>query len=382
MSAILGDVCSFLNGGTPSRSVARYFEGDIPWITGADIDGPMVNEARSFITDEAVSDSATNLVPAGTILLVTRTSVGKVAIAGTPLCFSQDITAITPDPDEVDTGYLVHLLRTKQPHFERLARGATIKGITRETVADIRVPLPPLAEQRRIAEILTNADALRAKRRAALAQLDTLTQSIFLDMFGEPARNERKWPIVKVLELCELVRGASPRPQGDPRFFGGPVPRLMVADITRDGWRVTPAIDSLTIEGAKRSRPVPAGTVVMAVSGNVGLVSRLAINACVHDGFVAFARLDERRCQPGFLLALLHFSKALHDKHKAGAIFINLTTTDIKAMPLPLPPIELQREFARRVTAVEKLKTAHRAWLAELDNAFASLQHRAFRGEL
>lgn len=165
-------------------------------------------------------------------------------------------------------------------------------------------------------------------------------------------------------------------------FFGGPVPRLMVADITRDGWLVTPSIDSLTIEGAKRSRPVPRGTVVMAVSGNIGLVSRLAIDACVHDGFVAFAGLDESKCEPGFLLATLHLSKALHDKNKAGAIFINLTTTDIKAMSLPLPPIQLQRDFARRIAAVEKLKATHRASLAELDALFASLQHRAFRGEL
>src|SRR5207244_2434012 len=84
-------------------------------------------------------------------------------------------------------------------------------------------------------------------------QIDSLTQSIFFDMFGDPMKNERGWPTERVSDLCELVRGSSPRPQGDSRFFGGPIPRLMVADITRDGWLVTPRIDSLTIEGAKRS---------------------------------------------------------------------------------------------------------------------------------
>ena len=89
----LGEVCSFQNGGTPSKDVDRYFRGDIPWITGADITSAVVKNARSFITKEAIENSATNLVPAGTVLLVTRTSVGKVAVAGADLCFSQDITA-------------------------------------------------------------------------------------------------------------------------------------------------------------------------------------------------------------------------------------------------------------------------------------------------
>jgi len=120
----------------------------------------------------------------------------------------------------------------------------------------------------------------------------------------------------------------------------------------------------------------------MAVSGNVGLVSQLAVDACVHDGFVAFMNLDVTRCQPGFLLALLHYSKAAHERHKAGAIFINLTTTDIKAMRLPLPPIALQREFYGRMMSFDTLKTAQLAAQTKLEMLFASLQLRAFSGDL
>ena len=191
----LGPICSFLNGGTPSRGVYRYYQGDVPWITGADISGARADTARRFITEEAIGESATNRVPAGTVLLVTRTSVGKVAVAAMELCFSQDITAITPDPHCLDTSYLVHFLRTKQPHLERLARGATIKGVTREAVANLAISLPPLAEQKRIAGILDAVDALRAKRREALAQLDTLIQSTFLDMFGDPVTNPMGWEV-------------------------------------------------------------------------------------------------------------------------------------------------------------------------------------------
>ena len=93
--------------------------------------------------------------------------------------------------------------------------------------------------------------------------------------------------------LCEIVRGSSPRPKEDPRFNGGSVPRLMVADVTRDGKYVTPRIDSLTKEGAALSRPMQKGDLVIAVSGNPGLPAILEIDACIHDGFVAFDLLPD-----------------------------------------------------------------------------------------
>jgi type I restriction enzyme S subunit len=130
----------------------------------------------------------------------------------------------------VESRFLYHFLRTVD--FYKLASATTVPALRKSELERIRIPVPSLAEQRRIAEVLDRADALRAKRRASLAQLDFLTQSFFLDLFGDPVRNDREWPTGRVSELCELVRGSSPRPQGDPRFFGGPVPRLMVADIT------------------------------------------------------------------------------------------------------------------------------------------------------
>jgi type I restriction enzyme, S subunit len=288
--------------------------------------------------------------------------------------------------EKVFPGYLRHALVSDGFHSQFMQTvsgvGGSLLRARPSHVGKIELPLPPLPEQRRIAEVLDRAETLRALRRQALAQLDALAEAIFVDMFGDPVSNSNGWDVARIDELCSLVRGSSPRPQGDPRFFGGPVPRLMVADITRDGWLVTPRIDSLTIEGSKLSRPVPRGTVVMAVSGNVGLVSRLAIDACVHDGFVAFKGLDEQRCDPGYLLAVLHFMKSTHEQSKAGAIFINLTTTDIKAMRIPLPPRSLQEEFVCRLAQRDRIRATMNVAREQADALFASLQHRAFRGAL
>jgi len=381
----LGDVAEVAAGGGAPQDQADFGSEGYPFVRAGSLKALISGGDTAPLERLAPATAATHklrLFPANTVLFAKSgmsAAIGLVHRLQWPAYVVNHLAAVMCG-EQLDSAFLHHYLRAFSP--SRLIQDAAYPSIRLGDIAGMKVPLPSIQDQRRIAAILDQADVLRAKRREALALLDELQRRIFIEMFGDPVTNERNWPTKRVSELCDLVRGSSPRPQGDPKYFGGPVPRLMVADITRDGWSVTPRIDSLTLEGAKRSRPVKAGTVVMAVSGNIGLVSRLAIDACVHDGFVAFNSLDRSVCEPGFLLALLHYSKAQHEKSKAGAIFINLTTTDIKAMRLPLPPLEMQLEFEHRLAEMAKVEDALRASQNELDNLFASLQHRAFGGEL
>ncbi|MHB8331148.1 MAG: restriction endonuclease subunit S [Candidatus Dormibacteria bacterium] len=227
----LESLCSFHNGGTPSRAVPQFFDGDIPWLTGADIRGPLAGECRTYLTEAGIRSSPACKVPKGTVLLVTRTSVGKVAVAGRELSFSQDITALCPDEDRVDTSYLVHFLRTQEKRFQLGSRGATIKGITREVVATTRVPLPPVAEQGRIADILDQADALRCKRRTMVADLDTLTYSIFVHMFGNSLTSLMEFPLVPLGEVAEIQGGLQVTSKRRTNLIE--VPYLRVANVHR-----------------------------------------------------------------------------------------------------------------------------------------------------
>ena len=380
----LGPICSFLNGGTPSRGVARFYQGDVPWITGADISGPRASTARSFITEEAIRESATNRVPAGTVLLVTRTSVGKVAVAAMELCFSQDITAIIPDPQCLDTSYLVHFLRTIQPHLERLARGATIKGVTRETVANLAVPLPPLDEQQRIAEILDKADALRAKRRAALAQVDILTQSIFLDMFGDPATNPKGWPTSALEGLFEISRGGSPRPIND-YITESPdgVNWIMIGDAPEGSKYITATKRKIKTEGVKRSRSVKPGDFLLTNSMSFDRPYIMRTSGCIHDGWLV---LSPRKSDvvPDYFYSLLG-SPALYmefSRRAPGATVKNLNIGLVRSVVVPVPPVPQQREYADRVSAIEGLTVPFQRSLGGLESLFASLQQRAFQGDL
>lgn len=285
---------------------------------------------------------------------------------------------------EVDPRYFAQYFQTSKyrRRISHLAAGANINNLRNEHLADLEIPLPPLPEQRRIAAILDKADALRQKRREAIAKLDQLLQSVFLEMFGDPVTNPKGWPTTSIARICKLVRGSSPRPKGDARYYGGPVPRLMVADLTRDGWFVQPRIDSLTEVGAEKSRPVPSGTLVMAVSGNVGLVSRLQVDACIHDGFVGFTNLDAATVKPNVLMLALHFLKHTHYRITAGAIFQNLTTTDIKNTEIPLPPMQVQLKLEKAFESWQRSVNASKAGEHKTEALFKALQQRAFTGQL
>lgn len=175
------------------------------------------------------------------------------------------------------------------------------------------------------------------------------------------------WRWVKLAEVSTVVRGSSPRPKDDPRYYGGNVPRLMVADVTRDGMYVTPRIDFLTEEGAKLSRPMAKGDVVMVVSGAPGLPGILAVDACIHDGFVGFRDVDQTIVLNSFLFYFLKYANVTTDSQAAGAIFRNLTTDQIKDIEIALPPRSEQERIVailnEQMEAVERSRIATKAQL-------------------
>jgi type I restriction enzyme S subunit len=267
--------------------------------------------------------------------------------------------------------------------------GATIKHFTGQDLARYMFPLPPLAEQRRIAEVLDRAEALRDKRRAALAQLDSLTQSLFLDLFGDPKSNLKAWPQKAMAELFATspIFGTMIPPVAEKRGWLS----LRVGNI--QDWSLDLSDQKyVELPSASRERhSVKDGDLLLARA----IASQDHLGKCViahpngeqwaFDSHLMRLRFDLKHTEPEFIRHLFMTpggrSIFLRASRKSTVQF-NINTKEMSALQIPVPPIELQREFARRVTAVEKLKTAQRASLAELDALFATLQHRAFRGEL
>ena len=251
----------------------------------------------------------------------------------------------------------------------------------------MKSPLPPLAEQRRITEVLDQAEALRARRRAALAQLDSLTQSLFLDLFGDPATNPKGVNIEPLDNYLLFVTSGgrgwaeSYAPTGS-RFIRSL--DVQMNHIGNDDIAFVAAPDNAE---ARRTR-VKAGDVLLTITGSrIGRVAPVPedLEGSFISQHVAILRVDSKRIEPGFLSFFLSFDAGGQRqiaKAQSGQTKPGLNFEQIRRFQVPVPPIELQSEFARQVTAVEKLKRAQCASLAELDALFATLPHRAFRGEL
>jgi type I restriction enzyme S subunit len=342
---------------------------------------PVIGQGAEFI--EGWTNRADLLLAPNPAVVLYGGHTRRAKFVDTPFVPGPNVKILEPK-EALDAKFLFYFLaqlpiesRGYADHFPEVRRSS--------------IPVPPLAEQRRIAEVLDRAEALRAKRRAALAQLDSLTQSLFLDLFGDPTPQTQRFPIQPLETILQqpLQNGAY-YPKESYTEVGGVemvhmsdafyevVPRGKLkrvvcskSDVEKyalSEFDILIARRSLTIEGAAKPCLIPKSSEPLIFESSF-------IRVTPHpDKLTA--------------LYLYHYLGNERVKQKCVQPYITQSTisginqSNLERVPVIVPPIALQREFARRVTAVEALKTAQRASLAELDALFATLQHRAFKGEL
>ncbi len=299
---------------------------------------------------------------------------------------------------ELETPYLEKFLRCPETlHIYRSKlRGTTARRrtIPNDIFLSILVPLPPIAEQKRIAEILDRTQSLISKRKEAIAKLDTLTQSIFIEMFGDPVTNPKGWDINPLSKLTyEFRYGSSNKSQttGKPALR---IPNVCGGSLNLLDLKLVP-VDASEFE---RLRLKNGDILFVRTNGNPDFVGRCAVfdyklvaktgfpeDEFIFASYLIRARINLNLIAPIFLREFLLGTsgrRELRSRCKTSAGQFNINIEGLGAISIPLPPLQLQKEFAQRVEAVEKLKARHRASLSQLQALFASLQHRAFRGEL
>jgi type I restriction enzyme S subunit len=394
----LGEVFDIARGGSP-RPIDDFITEDpagINWILIGDASegSKYITGTKKRIRPEGAQRS--RAVKPGDFLLTNSMSFGKPYIMRTSGCIHDGWLVLSPRRGDVDADFYYHLLSSNAVYseFERRAAGATVKNLNIDLVRGVKIPLPPLPEQRRIAEILDKADALRAKRRAALVRLDTLTQSIFLDMFGEnldaPAVDTRahratipkgcSW--VLLTDVARLATGHTPDRER-PEYWNGDIPWISLTDIrSLDGTEATSTLQTVTPLGIENSSSVllPQGTVCFSRTASVGFVTVMGRAMATSQDFMNWVcgpLLD-----PVYLMWALITSRQRLLSLAPGSTHRTIYMRVVEQFRVLLPPIQSQRQFARRVASIDEMKKSLHASLAELDCLFVSLQHRAFRGEL
>jgi len=286
---------------------------------------------------------------------------------------------------QFDPNYLRHLLTSDVFHVQFMNTVAGVGGSLLRArpafVAKIEIPLPPLPEQKRIADILDKADALRRKRQEAETHFDTLLKSTFIQMFGNPIRNPMEWDVEPLGLVATLDRGKSRHRPRDAKFlYGGPYPLVQTGDITNSNGFVRNYSQTYSEEGLAQSRLWPAGTLCITIAANIGKTAVLTFDACFPDSVVGLITGEKLTIE-----YIRQWFVAMEKTTDAAATQVaqkNINLAYLRNLNVQIPPITKQHEFSSAVTKIRQSRENAEAAQLEATALFNSLVQRAFKGEL
>ena len=379
-------------GTTPTTLGYAHSDSGIPFLRVQNIFSGQVNfkEDTLFIDSNTHTALKRSQIQGGDVLVTIAGTIGRTGVVphDAPEMNCNQAVAIVRPTQEIERNYLRHWLESQDARSQMLGSTVTgtISNLSLSQLGELRVPVTPLEEQRRIAAILDQAETLRTQRRTALALLDSLTQSLFLDMFGDPTANPKGWPFTRLDQLVrhdDSINYGVVQP-GDA--FDEGVPLVRVGDVV-DG-NFDPAalkrIDATIEQGYKRSR-LRGDEILVTCVGSIGVVALVEPSMKGFNIARAVSRIPVSEQVNRVFLASYLRTDFVQRYFTSELRTVSQPTLNIKQIcetRVIQPPLDLQQTFATRIASIEALKATHRRALAALDALFASLQQRAFAGQL
>ena len=343
----------FQTGATPKTEIESFFCGDNVWINISDMKSRVLYDSTKHISDDAISSTSMSISPKGSLLYAFKLSVGAVAFCGKDLYTNEAIATFLPCKNSLR--YLYYIA----PIFIIMNANENIYGaklLNQQLIKNARILLPPLPTQHRIADYLDDKcgkiDRYIEQQKQVIKKLKAYKQSVITEAVTKgfdptvPMKDSgvewigeipEGWEITTISRVATVVRGASPRPAGDPKYFNGnDVPWITVAEVTKNEGKYIYSTESyLTKEGSLHSRFIEAGTLLLSNSGaTLGVPKVTAISGCINDGSVAFYDLKVEQFYLFYVFKARTFELR---KQMQGYGQPNLNTSIIKTIEIPLP---------------------------------------------
>lgn len=399
-SELANILLTIIGGGTPSKAIPEYYQGNIPWMSVKDMNKHVLTDTVDHINNDAIKNSSTNIIPAGTPIIATRMSLGKIVTAPFDSAINQDLKALFLSSG-VERNFFIHWYRSQAQQIESLGTGTTVKGIRLEVLKALSINLPSLAEQKIIAEKLDTLLALVDSIKARLEQIPRILKSfrqavLAVAMSGELTEEWRKnnailfssWVNSNIGELAQVATGKTPKRTEVKYWENGSIPWLTSSST---GKNYTVAAEQFVTPIALKEctlKIFSPGTLLLALYGEGktrGQVTELKINATCNQACAAIT-CDKEKIDLQFLKLRLIENYQETRKAAAGGNQPNLNLNKVREIPVIVPPLPEQAEIVRRVEqlfayAVTIEKQANNA-LIRVNNLTQSILAKAFRGEL
>lgn len=422
----LAEVGTWRGGGTPTKANAAFWtDGTIPWVSPKDMKQPRLSTAQDLITASAVESSATNLVSSGSVLLVTRSGILAhslpIAVNLVPVALNQDIKAVTPHPI-TDAEFLRLAFMCFERDILNTCRkgGTTVHSIEFPALQDFTIPLPPLAEQKRIVakveELFSELEAGEESLRVARRQLGLYRQSLLKQAFeghltakwrtqnptkvsapAVPAVTTDKelgtldtlpsgWVWTLLSNVGELGRGKSKhRPRNDAKLFGGSYPFIQTGEVKAASKTVKTYTETYSEFGLSQSKLWPKGTLCITIAANIAETAFLGFDACFPDSVVGFVPVPEL-VNPEYVELFIRAVRSRIEKYAPATAQKNINLTTLENLVIPLCSLPEQQEIVRlldeQFEGIERNEREIHEALRQSEALRQAILKKAFTGQL
>lgn len=378
----IAEIAEFIKTGkTPPTGETKYFNGDINWYTPGDLDkSKKLGSSIRKLSDLAIEENKASVFPENTLLVGCIGDIGKLGITSDKCSSNQQITGIFPKQG-VDVNYLYYWFLDNKKVLESYSNNAVVPILNNAILSTIQIPLPPLATQQKIAAILDAADAYRQLTKTLIAKYDQLAQSLFLDMFGDPVRNEKGWDFLKLGQLGEWSSGGTPSRKVD-EYYNGKIPWLSSGEL--GATYISESSEHITEKAIRESatKLIKPESLLLGMYDTAALKSSITTDELTCNQAIAFSLLNCELVNTLFIFLLIQYGKEHFRRLQRGVRQKNLNLSMIKDIQVFCPPIALQNQFAERIQLLEAQKQQAQSCLQKAEELFNSLLQKAFKGEL